>query len=742
MKRIIAILIALSLLLTVTPALNEEPLEVAMEAVTDETPEMAEMILWDCPNCGTSGNTGNFCTECGASRPVETVDEDTVKPGDIITFGLYEQDNDKSNGPESIDWIVLEVKGDKALVISRYGLVKAQYATTSNKQTWTDSQLRSVLNGEFYDNAFTDEEKEAILETQVDESFSQHDPNHPSASGRMGKNTTDFIYVLSYAEMLQYFPTEKERMCYATEYIRKNANYSDKKYDDGYTCWYWMRNPAYKNNAGIVTFDGSFDTCYLHHAYGVARPCCRVSLSALGLADPPEPGASEETEPETERVLSVWDTVTFGRYNQDNQPGTEPIEWTIIDIDEETGHALLLSKYILDQQPYNITAGAYEWKDCTLRAWLNGTFLDIAFTPEEQDVILVTDVPNGMDQGHEYYKRGGFDTQDKLYLLSYAEFNQTITDDFAQCAATDFAIANGVQVSKNLPTIEGRYAGIWWLRSPGGQYDGFAYRVNGYGLLWDVRVEEQNCGVRPCCWVDLSALQNLWIADAGKGESNSIQAGDTVTFGHYEQDNDFDNGAEPIEWFVLEVNRKTDCVWLISSEVLDAHAYHSTNSRVDWCDSAIRTWLNDDFLNSAFTPEEQESILLTDVDNSGMQANPQHMFTSDNTEDKVFLLSYTEVKRFLATVFSLQCTPTEYAIAKGVFVYRHDEGTFIDGKPACKWWLRSPGDSRNKAMCVSCNGILAWYGETVSQNDYGVRPCCRISLEALEQMQNEAVPEE
>ena len=730
MKKALAILMTVTLLMTYATVWAEGT---------------AEPAPWDCPNCGTSGNTGNFCTECGASRPAETVDEDAIKPGDIISFGLYEQDNDKSNGPESIEWIVLEVKGDRALVISRYGLVKAQYATTSNKQTWTDSQLRSVLNGEFYDSAFSDEEKTAILETQVDESFSQHDPNHPSADGRMGKNTTDFIYVLSYTEMLKYFPTEKDRMCYATEYIRKNANYSDKKYDDGYTCWYWMRNPAYKNNAGIVTFDGSFNTCYLHHAYGVARPCCRVSLSALGLADPPEPGASEETEPETERVLSVWDTVTFGRYNQDNQPGTEPIEWTIIDIDEETGRVLLISTYILDQQQYNRTSAPANWESCTLRAWLNDTFLNTVFTPEEQKVILVTDVPNDIDQGYGYYKKGGNDTRDKLYLLSYAEFNRYMTGSFAGSTPTDFAISNGVHVSKNLPTIEGRYTGLWWLRSSNGMLlnSGRADCVDGLGQIGGLSVENQECGVRPCCWVDLATLQNLRAAGAGEQESGlSIQAGDIVTFGHYEQDNDLENGTEPIKWFVLEVSRETDSAWLISNEVLDVHAYHSSSSYVNWCDSAIHAWLNDDFLNAAFTPEEQENILLTEVDNSGMQGNPQRMFTSDNTQDRIFLLSYGEVQRFLATVLSLQCTPSEYALTKGVFVYRHDEGTFIDGKPACKWWLRSPGDSRNKAMYVSCNGILDLYGYTVNQKDYGVRPCCRISLEALEQMQVEVVPEE
>lgn len=43
--------------------------------------------------------------------------------GDIFKFGSYEQDNDTSNGKEDIEWLVLEVKDGKALLISKYALI-------------------------------------------------------------------------------------------------------------------------------------------------------------------------------------------------------------------------------------------------------------------------------------------------------------------------------------------------------------------------------------------------------------------------------------------------------------------------------------------------------------------------------------------------------------------------------------------------------------------------------------------
>ena len=47
-------------------------------------------------------------------------DDRIPKAGDHIFFGHYEQDNDLNNGPEPIEWRILEVKGDKILLLSEY----------------------------------------------------------------------------------------------------------------------------------------------------------------------------------------------------------------------------------------------------------------------------------------------------------------------------------------------------------------------------------------------------------------------------------------------------------------------------------------------------------------------------------------------------------------------------------------------------------------------------------------------
>ena len=101
----------------------------------------------------------------------------------------------------------------------------------------------------------------------------------------------------------------------------------------------------------------------------------------------------------------------------------------------------------------------------------------------------------------------------------------------------------------------------------------------------------------------------------------------------------------------------------------------------------------------------------------------------------VFLLSHAEVRRFTASYLNLQNCPTDYALARGVHVYK---GKFeVDGRYACRWWLRSPGDESNRAAYITNAGFFANYGENVNDKEIGVRPCIRIRLSALEQAQAE-----
>ena len=109
-----------------------------------------------------------------AGQAEKRTETKTLRAGNSVLFGTYEQDDDTDNGPEPIEWIVLDVQDGKALLLSRYGLEqmidKDSYRSTDS---WETCVQREWLNGTFYDSAFTETEKSAILLTDVDNSDEQ-----------------------------------------------------------------------------------------------------------------------------------------------------------------------------------------------------------------------------------------------------------------------------------------------------------------------------------------------------------------------------------------------------------------------------------------------------------------------------------------------------------------------------------------------------------------------------------------
>ena len=195
--------------------------------------------------------------------------------------------------------------------------------------------------------------------------------------------------------------------------------------------------------------------------------------------------------------------VFFGSYEQDNDPsnGKEDIEWLVLT--KEGNRALVISKYALDCKLYNTSKSDVTWETCSLRKWLNGSFLN-AFSVEEQNSIIDTTVT--ADKNPSYSTSPGNDVTDKVFLLSIAEVNKYFSSDEARkCAPTDYAKAHGVWMSSGYST-DGRATCWWWLRSPGSLCD-HAVLVRSHGSV-EIRgrgVFNILGGVRPAMWIDLSA---------------------------------------------------------------------------------------------------------------------------------------------------------------------------------------------------------------------------------------------
>ena len=163
--------------------------------------------------------------------------------------------------------------------------------------------------------------------------------------------------------------------------------------------------------------------------------------------------------------------------------------------------------------------------------------------------------------------------------------------------------------------------------------------------------------------------------------------------------------VEPIKWRVLATNYGGNKL-LLAESILIGKRYDDNKN--NYKDSEIRAWLNNGFLQSAFTAAQQSSILATTVDNSERSTNPaahaaywnfgNNQYACDNTSDKIFLLSEKEVTTSaygfaaydkyvgdsIGTTSSTRIlVTTDFAKATGAY---QDSNAGMGGW----WWLRSP----------------------------------------------------
>ena len=195
---------------------------------------------------------------------------------------------------------------------------------------------------------------------------------------------------------------------------------------------------------------------------------------------------------------SVGDIVTFGTYLQEtNTP--EPIEWRVLDVDTINNKVLLVSEKVLDCQPYNTSYTNVTWETCSLRAWLNSTFYNTAFSSSEKDRILTSLINNPDNPNYAVTQNsiGGNDTLDKVFCLSIQEALNTSyfsNKDEVKASGTQYAIDAGARSSNGYT--------LWWLRSSGStNSDASMVYTDGEVQTDGFDVTSTFIGVRPVMWI-------------------------------------------------------------------------------------------------------------------------------------------------------------------------------------------------------------------------------------------------
>ena len=211
----------------------------------------------------------------------------------------------------------------------------------------------------------------------------------------------------------------------------------------------------------------------------------------------------------------------------------EPIVWNVLSCDAE-GQMLLAASRSLEGQPFqNVYCFAGEetvlipgtdipvndWENSTLRVFLNGTFLQTAFTAEEQAQILPAELDNqttGTSATAAYQIRQS-NTTDRVFLQAVSDVKNKTYGYSSKGASrvrgfTDYAAIQGVRASNQSATADGAQACFYLLRSAGEQ----SYLVAGVsknGSISSDVTQNANPAVTPDLTEDLGGL--AWNGDGG-----------------------------------------------------------------------------------------------------------------------------------------------------------------------------------------------------------------------------------
>ena len=184
----------------------------------------------------------------------------------------------------------------------------------------------------------------------------------------------------------------------------------------------------------------------------------------------------------------------------------------------------------------------------------------------------------------------------------------------------------------------------------------------------------------------------------------SAEIGSIVQYGTY--------NSIPLKWIVMD--KRGTRLLLLSQNAIEQKGFYTSRKSTTWETSSLRGWLNQDFIDNAFSKEESAHITDTNVSTTENLSN--NISDGNDMVDKLFLFSIDEVNEY--------------------FHSDQDRICYYKGE-SCWWWLRSPGstttsynkvDLTEKAAFVNTNGSVSYDGNYVNERQGAVRPAMWIDV--------------
>jgi transcriptional regulator with XRE-family HTH domain len=215
-----------------------------------------------------------------------------VEEGRTISFGKYR-------------WRVLKTDGDSALIVTESVIEQRAWHEEFVEITWEHCDLRKYLNKQFYES-FDPSDRARILETRIT------DTDNPWYGTKCGNPTLDRIFLLSTAEVIQYFGDSgdlknnrrwhfkdvKDETYYKGAHPEGHSDFVNDQYNDTRKAlyhkvynagwderWWWLRSPGIppqvRPTTVCVGYKGELYVCGgdVYDSNGGVRPALWLSLS-------------------------------------------------------------------------------------------------------------------------------------------------------------------------------------------------------------------------------------------------------------------------------------------------------------------------------------------------------------------------------------------------------------------------------------------------------------------------------
>ena len=262
-----------------------------------------------------------------------------------------------------------------------------------------------------------------------------------------------------------------------------------------------------------------------------------------------------------------FDYITFGKYEQDNNEsnGKEDIEWIVLK--KEGNNLYLLSKYVIDNLPYEDEYSFRSWEESTLRKWLNEEFLNAAFDEKEKKAILIKSYNNRLMYDDRSVKYESSATEDKISLLDIEEaeeFFGHIGDDEESRFHNKKLSAYATEFLKKKNDMcawkfDDWYKGCakWWLRTMYADEDADAemgswraWAIDFDASAYKYKYSNEDIGVRPAMWIDASNLETERIhINTSKNDIKKDESKNTKSIMTWEK--------EHIDYVIDEIKKET-----------------------------------------------------------------------------------------------------------------------------------------------------------------------------------------